>query len=81
MGDFKAYNFRLEMNDYKKHNFYLEVKQKLIPRKCLRVVDVKDDAPYKEINKEIGIAEETEDINLEFTSKRIDGCEDEFDNF
>ena len=39
MGDFKAYKFKLEMNDYKKHNFYLEVEQKMIPRKCLRVVD------------------------------------------
>ena len=80
MGDFKAYKFKLEMNDYKKHNFYLEVEQKMIPRKCLRVVDQELDAPYREIPRQIGAPDEVEDIELVFTSKRIDGCEDEYNN-
>ena len=54
MGDFKEYNFKLEMNDYIKHNFYLKVEQKMVPRKCLRVVDIVEDAPYIAIAEKLG---------------------------
>ena len=49
MGDFKEYEFELSMNDYLEHNFYLSITQKMVPRKCLRVVDQENDAPKRAI--------------------------------
>ena len=39
MGDFKKYDFRLELVDSDKHNFFLAVGQAVFPRKCVYLED------------------------------------------
>lgn len=40
MGDYKTFELDIRSNDIINHNFFLFMKQSIIPRKCLQVLDV-----------------------------------------
>ena len=78
MGDYKDYQFSIEMNDISKHNFYLKMTQTVTPRKCIRIEDVASNSPRARVNKVIN--KDTEDLVFDFEVRRIDGCADEYIN-
>jgi len=77
MGDFKAYDFKLKMNDQDEHNFFVEVEQMLRSRKCVQVVDTKTLSPNNEGNKSKILSTSVEkETNLDFAFivRNIEGC-------
>ena len=80
MGDFKNYDFILKLNDIENHNFFLSLKQTIIPRKCIQIVDLITDEPREKKSFTLSAQADDEDIKFEFKVKKIDGCSDEFEN-
>ena len=78
MGDFKKYDFHIEMTDIDKHNWFLSLDQTVYPRKCIQIVDVESEQPDN-VRTEI-LSSSLDDITFAFYVKRIDGCSDEVAN-
>ena len=80
MGDFNEYNFQLSINDEEKHNFFAHVEQKIIPRKCVLVIDSQTKMPNNNIKSKILKATSSEsepDLEFSFYVETINGCDDQ----
>ena len=64
MGDYKSYQFQINVNDFAKHNFFLFMQQVVIPRKCLQVVDKTTGEPRSA--KKVILDEKTNDLTFVF---------------